>query len=367
MIIVAVISFIAVLGVLVLVHEFGHFVAAKIFGVRVEEFGLGFPPRLAGWKKGETTYSVNWIPVGGFVKIQGVLGGNVTDMTADSQPNRSFMNKPRWQRLLILCAGIVMNCVLSTVLFAGSYIAGAPVALEAVPAGAIISDRGITVINLAANTPAATAGLQISDQISAIDGQTVTTVAELRDALHTKQAGDEVTLTIQRAAATLTITTSLIALEGDTAAIGIGAYFVETGTMRLPWWLALREGARQTSQLFFGIFLAIGQAISSLVTQQPVAGQISGPLGIASLTYQATQLGWTYVIQFAAMLSVNLAVFNLLPIPGLDGGRLAFLLVEWVRRRPVNEKIEGIVHNIGYLLLLFLIMVVTIKDIMNLF
>lgn len=366
MIIGAIVSFVVILGLLVVIHEIGHFVAAKLFGVGVEEFGLGYPPRLYGMKRGDTIYSLNWIPVGGFVKIQGVLGGDQKDMTVDTSSSRSFMTKPRWQRLLILCAGIVMNLVLSVVLFTTSYLVGARVMLDNVPAQARISQAAITVIDLAEETTAYQAGLRVNDNITAINEQSVTNLEQVRAQINNKAIGDTVIVTVQRGQEVINISTQLVPIN-ETTNPGIGAYFADTGIVRLPLWTALQVGVKQTVQMAMGIFLALYQAIASLFTQQPGPGEISGPLGIASLTYQATQLGWSYVIQFAAMLSVNLAIFNLLPIPALDGGRIAFLLVEWVRRKPVNQKIETIIHNIGFILLLFLIMVVTIKDVINLF
>ncbi len=379
MMVTAIISFIVILGVLVVVHELGHFIVAKLFKVKVDEFGLGFPPRAVGWKRKETIYSLNWIPVGGFVKIQGVAGGEQPTASETSPDlSRSFVSKPRWQRLLILVAGIVMNWVLSAVLLSVSYLVGSEVILSDLPVGAMVSDRAITVADIEPTAPALSDGLLINDAIISLDGKSVTTVSEVRDYLGTKQVDDPVAITVRRDGSAQTINTRLIeitvAATGNikastttNTAPGIGAYFVETGTMRLPFIQAVRQGTLQTGQYFVGIFAAIGQTLADLVRRQPLAGEISGPLGVASLTYRATKLGWSHVIQFAAILSVNLAVFNLLPIPALDGGRLAFLLVEWVRRRPVDQKVEIIIHNIGYLALLFLILLVTINDVRKFF
>lgn len=367
MIVLALVSFIIILSGLVLVHELGHFVAARCFGVDVEEFGLGYPPRAYGVKHGDTTYSLNWIPVGGFVKIKGVLGGDQHDMTADVPSERSFMSKPRWQRLIILSGGILMNCFLSVLLFTTSYVLGARVALDGLPTDARVSDRAITVIDVPETAPAYQAGLRLNDDIIAIDQQPITTITQLRQVVSHHRLGDRVALTVLRGHDTMTISTALVSLTPTPLTLGIGAYFAETGIVRLPVWSALKLGTWQMVQMFVGIFATIVQALTSVFTRQSLAGQIAGPLGIASLTYQATQLGWSYVIQFAAMLSVNLAVFNLLPIPALDGGRLMFLLVEWVRRRPVNQLVETIIHNVGFVLLLALITLVTIKDVIRFF
>lgn len=366
MIIISIISFVAVLGLLVLIHELGHFLAAKAFGVKVEEFGFGYPPRLIGRKFRGTLYSLNWIPVGGFVKIEGVQGGDQAD-TKPSSTQSSFSVKPRWQRFVILFAGIAMNTLLAAILFSVVLMVGARSSIvpEELPANAIVSDQAITVVNLDETALAYTNGLRVGDNIIGLNGRPTTSVATLRSELQAIATTEPVTLTVERTDTVTTITTALITLDDGTN--GIGAYFSDTGIVRLPIITALGYGFMQSGQMFIAIILGFIQIVGQLFGGESVAGEISGPLGIASLTHQATQLGLVYLIQFAALLSVNLAVFNLLPIPALDGGRIAFLVVETALRRPVNQKIEAIIHNVGFLLLLLVIMLVTIKDVINLF
>lgn len=362
----SIISFVAVLGLLVLVHELGHFIAAKVFGVRVEEFGFGYPPRLFGRKYKGTLYSFNWIPVGGFVKIEGVQGGDQVNTKA-SAAMTSFSVKPRWQRFLILGAGIVMNIVLAAVLFSLVLMIGARSSIvpEQLPSNASVTNAAVTAVSVDENSVAYSNGLRADDSVIALNEQPITRVAELRATLQTLPMDSSVTLHIRRANTEITIATKVIQLADGSN--GLGAYFSDTGIVRLPFVSAIGYGFMQSGQMFIAIIVGFGHIVTQLFGGESVAGEISGPLGIAALTGQATKLGLVYVIQFAALLSVNLAVFNLLPIPALDGGRLAFLAVETIMRRPLNQKIEAIIHNVGFLVLLLVIMLVTIKDVINLF
>ncbi|MBI2415097.1 MAG: RIP metalloprotease RseP [Candidatus Kerfeldbacteria bacterium] len=367
----SIIVFIIILGLLVIVHELGHFLLAKLFRVGVDEFGIGFPPRLTGWKLGQTLYSINWIPIGGFVKIKGVVGGDQMDSpthTGHTQPSSDdFASRPLWQRFCILVGGIVMNIVLAAVLFSSGYMIGLPTSVTAAPSNAVITERSLVVVDVPVNVPAANEGLQPGDIIRSLNGQTISTLADLQAALAKSTLQSQLTLAVERQAETiteLTITPTTLT-ESDT--IGIGAYFVETGLVRLPFFTAIWFGTTQAVHLTWQILLALIQMIAQLFTGQGVSGQLAGPLGIASLTHQATLLGVAYIIQFAAVLSINLAIFNLLPFPALDGGRILFLGIELVLRRPLNQRAEAIIHNIGFIVLLLLILGVTVKDVFNLF
>lgn len=358
----SVVSFVVILGILVLVHELGHFVMARIFRVGVEEFGFGFPPRLFGKTIGRTLYSINAIPMGGFVKIKGIIeqAGSVP-----SQPKPDdFMAQSLLKRFTILIAGIIMNYLLTIILLAIGYSVGLPSSLDTIPAQATIQNRAVVVADIAVDVPAAEAGLQVGDSITAVNDVPVVNVADIKTQLQTVAPGAMVSLTLQRDQAAMTITSNTITLSDEQS--GIGAYFIETGEVKLPFGRALIQASSQTWRLTKTLGLAFVGLISSAIQGQDVSGAVAGPVGIASLTHQATQLGFVYVLQFAALLSLNLAIFNLLPFPPLDGGKLIFVVLEAIVRRPIPLRWQVVVHNIGFVIFLIFIMAVTIKDVIGL-
>jgi len=368
------IIFILVLGLLVLVHELGHFLAARRFGVKVEEFGFGFPPRLAGvyrradgkwrWIRGEKTvrenpstiYSFNLIPLGGFVKIKGENG---QDGDRDS-----FGAKKFWQRAVMLSAGVMMNIVLAAVIISIGLGVGLPQILDGVNPKAKVGWRQIQVVEVLPTSPAAAADVKIGDVIVNIDGREFKTFKEIQDFVGARQ-GRELTYSLKRGPETLDkkITPTLIK---DTGRGGIGIGIAEVGLVRYPWYLAIAEGVKTTGAMLWLIISGLFGLLKQLLSGQNVSGEVAGPVGIATLTGQMVRLGWVYVAQFTAVLSLNLAVVNILPIPALDGGRLLFLAIAKLRRKPLRPEIEGLIHNIFFVLLLLLILFITVKDISKL-
>jgi len=345
----------------VLVHEFGHFIVAKICHVGVEEFGFGFPPRIFGWKKGKTIYSLNWIPIGGFVKIKGIVGAD-QDNTADAKANDSFMVKPIWQRFAILFAGVFMNFILCAGLFSIGYTVGFPSLLEDVPASAQIKNKHVAIMEVMPDTPANKADLQAGDIIEKINNQPVDSISDLKNSINQQEEGKNVNLIIDRKEQTIEKTVNITKIA-DNNELGMGVYLTETGTVSFPWYEAIYRGCKQTILLVAMIFAALWDIIYSLITSGQSAVDFSGPIGIAVLTNEMTKLGFIYVLQFTALLSINLAIFNLLPLPALDGGRLLFLIIEKLRGRPTNQKIEAIIHNVGFALLILLVILVTFRDV----
>ncbi len=372
-----IISFIVILSVLVLVHELGHFLAARKFGAKAEEFGLGFPPRLVGWYKNssgkwktvfgnkevtdavDTVYTLNTIPLGGFVKIKGEDGENKAD-------NSSFANKPIWQRSIILSAGVVMNVILAAVIISLNLLVGATQPIEGVPLdGAIVRDRHIAVNSVVVNSPAAKAGVQAGDRIISIDNNKITSTEYLQNYVG-ERAGKVVTYTFVRNTETITKEITPITLE-ETSRGGIGITISENAFVRFPWYLAIYEGVKTTGYYLWLIITGFVDLLTRLVTGGGVSADIAGPVGIAVLTGQVADMGFPYLLQFAALLSLNLAVINILPIPALDGGRILFLIIEKIKGRPAKQETEALIHNIGFMLLIGLIILVTFKDIKNLF
>ncbi len=352
----SIVYFLIILTLLVLVHECGHFFMARKMRVSVEEFGVGFPPRALGFKKGGTRYSINWIPLGGFVKIKGEQGDH-------SQDPDSFVQKKIWQRSLILCAGVLMNIVLAFILFTVGYTFGIPSATEGVGPRAIISDQRIQIVEVVASSPAEKASLKPGDIITDVDNQHVSTISQFRQLIQ-PLGGKEVYLRVLRANTQLSFALTPVADSSGKGIIGAGLY--ETGVVRYPFFSAFWEGAKTTGIVFWQILVAVYTLVRNLFIGHAVQLDVAGPVGIAVLTGQVARLGFIYLLQFAALLSLNLAFINILPFPALDGGRLFFLLIEKLRRKPVSRKVESIIHNVGFALLMVLVLLVTIKDVTRL-
>jgi regulator of sigma E protease len=350
------ITLIIVLSILIFVHEFGHFITAKIFGAKVEEFGFGFPPRLFGFKKGDTIYSINWIPLGGFVRIKGESGKEANDK--DSFASLSF-----WKRSAVITAGVIMNLVLAWFLLTIGFAIGLPAAIEDLPPQAKVSEAKIQVLSVLPDSPADMAGLTVGDTIRTVDGTVPETTDWFRDYTNSRD-GEPIVIGYTRGGEDDTLSLVPRELE-ETERVGIGVAMIQTGLVSYPIWLAPVQGAGATLYFLKEIGIAFYTLIHDLIIAKPVPVEFSGPVGIAVLTAEVTALGFRYLLQFMALLSVNLAVINILPFPALDGGRLVFLIAEKLRRKPVSPRLEATVHNIGFALLMLLILVITYRDIVN--
>ncbi|MBT4722766.1 RIP metalloprotease RseP [Candidatus Falkowbacteria bacterium] len=365
---ITIIAFILILSVLVFAHELGHFWTAKKFGAKAEEFGFGFPPRLFGWKKkdgkrrffwgnGEeesedTIWSLNWIPIGGFVKIKGEDGESKADP-------ESFASKKPWQRGIILSAGVAMNVLLCIVCLIIAFMLGAPQIIE--NDDQIVKDPKIQVMSVLDNSPADSAGVTMGDVIVSIDGQFFNNTSEVQ-AYMAEKGDQEVVVAIERLGEQLEykITAELISETGNA---GLGVGLVKTGIVSYPWYKSIWLGLKGTWNMFSQIIVAFATIIKNAFTGEEVGADIAGPVGIAVITGRVARMGISYILQFTALLSMNLAIINFLPLPALDGGRVLFLIIEKIRGRAVNQKVEQIVHTIGFVLLMLLIVVVTGKDI----
>ncbi|MBI2475515.1 RIP metalloprotease RseP [Candidatus Uhrbacteria bacterium] len=350
--------FIIVLSLLVFVHELGHFLVAKKTGMKVEEFGFGFPPKLFGIKRGETIYSINWIPLGGFVRIKGESGDHKED------PD-SFSSKKIWQRFSVLIAGVAMNLVLAAVLFSIGFMVGLPSVVDNnLPKSARVNQPELTIMTVLEKSPAFEAGVNEGDRIVSIDGQVFNSAQDARDYILEKGLGEIKLATQAKDEPSKTFVLTSKPLEG-TDLVGVGLGFELTGFVSYPFFQAIWQGVTTTVELTYAIVAAFIGIIGSLIAGKGVGVDLSGPVGIAVLTGQVAALGIIHLLQFTALLSINLAVINVLPFPALDGGRLMFLIIEKLRGRNVNVKIETAVHNLGFLLLMVLVVLVTYKDFVN--
>ncbi|PJE50665.1 MAG: hypothetical protein COV29_02935 [Candidatus Yanofskybacteria bacterium CG10_big_fil_rev_8_21_14_0_10_36_16] len=356
------IIFIIVLGILIFVHELGHFLTAKRSGMKVEEFGFGFPPRIWGIKKGETMYSINWIPFGGFVKILGEDG-------EDKNNPRSFASKPAGVRSKVIVAGVVMNLLLAFVLLTIGNAFGLRVGLLDEDMASRAKDLKIQIIEIAKDSPADEAGIVPLDEIFGflIGGEQVRaeSIEKTQETIN-EYAGEELTFLIRKGEeiSEVVMTPRIDPPEGQGAT---GIALAQTGIIKYPWYQVPIKGIESTAIVTINTFVGYGTIIKNLFTTGKAGVELTGPVGIAIITGQATRLGITYLMQFTALISVNLAVLNIIPFPALDGGRLLFIIIEKVRRRPISRNVENIVNTAGFALLILLMLYVTTKDIFKFF
>lgn len=354
--------FVIVLSVLVFVHEFGHFIAAKRAGMKVEEFGFGFPPRLWGVKKGETTYSINWIPFGGFVKIFGEDGKGKGDP-------RSFTSAKAGVRTGISAAGVIMNFLLAVLLLSIGNAVGLRVGLIDEAQARKAKDIKVQIIQVAPSSPAEKAGLMILDEIIGfrIKGEEVIIkdVREVQDIVN-QNLGQELTIILRSGKGekekNLTPRPNPPAGEG-----ALGISLAMTGVIKYPWYQAIGRGL--SDSVFVLEHTAAGYAaiLKNLFMTGKGGAELSGPVGIAVITGQAARLGFAYLMQFVALISINLVILNIIPFPALDGGRLLFIGIEKLKGRPIPRKIENAVNTAGLAFLLLLMVYVTVKDVVKFF
>lgn len=354
--------FLLILSVLVLAHEWGHFATARKAKMVVEEFGIGFPPKLFSWTSSSgTVWSINLIPIGGFVRIQGENGEHRYEAG-------SFATKSYLARFAVLFGGVFMNLVVASLLFAIGFMFGLPSVIEGgVDPYAKVSDEAISVVQVLAESPSEQAGILNGDRIVSIDGQTFTDGELARQALKPHEDGSPLDVVVSSGGEERTVKLMPTYIE-DIDREGVGLALVQTGKVRYPWYFAPVKGVTTTFGMTVQIFDAFGGLIKGAFTKDSnVAAQLSGPVGIAVLTGEVAHLGVLHLVQFAAMLSVNLAVLNVLPFPALDGGRILFLAIEAIRRKPVSQTVEQGVHAAGFAILILLVLFVTYRDIVNLF
>jgi len=360
-VLIAVISLISLL----ILHEFGHFILAKKFGVEVEEFGIGYPPRLIGKKIGETIYSLNLLPFGAFVRIKG-------EEEISDDP-RSFSEKPIWQRALIVFGGVLSFWIVAVIIFALVFIIGVPTAVpDELPANladkAVGSPR-VLIIGVAEDSPASKAGLEIGDRIISLKTEKenieIFKVKDVQDFIDAHK-GQEVTLEIQRGKEVFetTISPRVSPPQGEGA---MGVALTRAAVLIYPWYEAPLRAIETSAVITHDIIRGLGGALFRFIAGKPSGVEIVGPIGIGKMISQHFTLGINYFLQFIAVIAVYLALFNLLPIPAVDGGRLLFLGIEKLKGRPINRKIEQNINGVFFALLLLLMAWVTIKDISNLF
>jgi regulator of sigma E protease len=352
---VTILATVIVLGILIFVHEIGHFLVAKLCRVRVEAFSLGFPPKLLSKKIGDTEYRLSFIPLGGYVKL---LGENPKDEIPPELVPYSFLHHPLWHRFLIVLAGPGFNLIFAVLaLFLVFAFSGIPY---------VTTDVG----GVNPGSPAAVAGIQARDQILAVDGITITRWDELVDKVRAVGGSRPLTLTVKRGDRTFEAqvvpqrqeTSDIFGAKVSAWLIGISAGD-RVAVDRVGPLKALQEGVVYSYRL---CYLTAMSVFKLLAREMPLKA-LGGPIFIAQVAGKQAELGASYLIQFMAVLSVNLALLNLLPIPILDGGHLFFFLLEAVRRKPLALQHREMAQAVGLMLLLALMLLVFYQDILRLF
>lgn len=347
-----------ILSILVLIHEFGHFIVAKKNDVYVEEFGFGLPPRLFGLKIGETLYSFNLLPFGGFVKVLGEEEAEIKEKTIPKElEKRTFTRKKPIQKALIVMAGVIANFILGWVIISYLFTKGVPV-----------PTNNVIVENVVKNSPAEAAGLKPNDIIQSI------TVGKNQYSLKTsnqliqltkKYAGQSMFLTVTRDKKQLK--TSIIPRKDPPKGEGpLGIIITSFSEKKYPWYQAPFFGLIEAMKITQAIIMELLKMFFRLFTFQKIGVDVTGPIGIAQITSKAMKFGTSAVLQLLGLLSLNLAVVNILPFPSLDGGRLSLIIYEWISKKKVNPSFEKRLNLIGFVVLLSLIFLVTINDLMKL-
>ncbi len=363
----SVLIFIVVLVVLILVHEFGHFVTAKLAKMRVDEFGIGYPPKLFGVRKGETEYTINALPFGGFVKIFGEDGIATADRTLDP---RAFTSKPRFIQAIVLVSGVAMNLLLAYVLFVALLYIGVPRALSDEEVSRA-RDLTLAVSQVMPDSPAEEAGLKPGDLIQVAKTQEAAwrpTDTETFSHFVDSTQGSAFALTLDREGKeeTVQVAAEQGTIESEPTRYALGVSVAPVGIVPLSFMSAIYEGAILTYGVTLEILYGLGQFFGGILTFSADLSQVTGPLGIAEAVGTASSTGITTLLTLVALISINLAIINLIPVPALDGGRLLFVIIESIIRRPISPKISQAVNTAGFAFLILLMVVVTFHDIYKL-
>jgi regulator of sigma E protease len=374
------------LSVLILAHEASHFFFAKIFGLKVDEFGFGFPPRIFAWGKGETKYSLNWVPFGGFVKIAGERGefemmqeeeagsppskGELEGVRAKTAtvgsdfalsrtpPNlplkgeelavsdsRVFFAQPAWKKSVIILAGVAMNFVLGWFLISGALMIGTP--------------KAVVITGVEAGSPAATVGIQAGDALRGY-----TTSADFIAYVNAHR-GQPISFDVLRNAKDIQITvTPRVTAPPNQGAVGVA--LADAGSAAEVPLAALGDGFWASISMFGAIVVALGALVGQLFAHGSLPTGVVGPVGIFGVAQETGKIGLIYLLQFIGVISINLAAVNLIPFPALDGGRFIMILIEKIKGSAVPQKIEAWVNGLGFAFLLLLMLLLTVRDVLNL-
>lgn len=335
------------LSILILVHELGHFLLAKRFGLFVGEFGLGLPPRAWGKKIGETIYSINWLPFGGYVKIAGEDGEDEADVIKKVPHDRIFYNIAPWKRFCILVGGVSMNFLLGWALLSIVFMVGIK--------------PGVFITQVQKEGPAAVAGIRANDRLIEF------TKTEDFVSYTKAHAGEAIEVRIDRGGKEMKV--QMTPRKDPPAGQGpLGVVLGESvGREKQGVVGAVKGGFVESVRIVEATFKGLAGLVGAVFAGKGSLDSVTGPIGIVKVTVDASEAGFIYVLSLLALISINLAAFNILPFPALDGGRILFLAIEKVKGSPLPKKFEQYANGIGLLLLLGLILIVSVKDVIRFF
>lgn len=363
-----VLIFLVVLFVLILVHEWGHFIVAKKTGMRVDEFGIGFPPKLYGIKKGGTEYTINALPIGGFVRI---FGEDAADAERDAEEGRdvsgAFSSKSKWAQVAVLLAGVSMNVLFAWALIAFVYLIGVPSAIDEKD---VSPHSSLIVTEVVSGSPAAAAHIPVGAKIlryGTKDAYTDLTPTAFRE--YTLAEGTSplsITYEVGKQETTVAVTPKIGLISDEPSQPAIGVALAVVATVHKPFFEAVTDASITTYQTLIGIAVGLGTLLIAIAHLHADLSQVAGPVGIVGMVGQAAEFGFASLLMFTAVISLNLAVINLLPFPALDGGRLLFVIIEAVTQKRMNPTWVARINTAGFALLIALMIAVTYSDIAKL-
>ena len=343
---------------LVLAHEFGHFIIARRNGVQVDEFGIGFPPKLAGIQRGKTLYTINALPLGGFVRLKGEQG--------ESHAPDSFAAQGAWVKTKILLAGVTMNLSIAYVIITRLLMVGVPPLLGNLPVvGPIKPSTGSTKLMVVEVTPGSVAegsGLKSGSRLVSLGGVPLTSPEELRKQVNAR-AGQATKLVVQNGTHQNTVVVALPSKNGDKALLGVAT--VPETLQRYPWYFAPIAAIFVILGMVWATLAAFDGLIVGLFTKAQVSETVTGPIGITMIFSQVIHYGPAYILGLVASISLSLAIINSLPLPALDGGRLLIVILQRLGVK-ITDRVEGMVHTLGFVALIGLMIAVSVADVLRL-
>jgi regulator of sigma E protease len=341
-------AFIVTVGIIVTIHEFGHFLAAKLNGMRVKRFSIGFPPKLWSRKVGETEFALSWIPLGGYVQIAGMIDESLEEGGITGAPDE-FMSKNVLQKIIVLSAGVMMNYILAFLIIAGL--------TAAVGVGEI---AGTTIGEVLSDMPAMAAGVHAGDEIVSVNGQPTSSWQNVVTAI--SGGGDTIALSLRRQSQIIdvNISTQPFSKESKRRGIGVAPKIVRRSA-------AVGDVVGESWSFCAGTTAGIVGFLKGLATGESHLSDLSGPLGVAQLSGESARQGSGAFLFFIAYVSVSIGFLNILPFPVLDGGHIVYVLIEAMMRRPIPTRVKLWIQQVGMGLLILLVVFVSYHDIMRIF